>query len=207
MEAPDPPESVPVQATDAQALATVAVPRPPERNVLAFPLLGNEMRIGEQEVEDVGVERMLLGHFLVEVVTFHPLAVLLTFGEPESVLLRFLVPLELAALVVLDGPAVFGPRVEGLSITVDDVLNDRNGSVSEEDLAKLAELISLREKVHQLGCPCAVLGTVHGDFDFVRLSAAQDEPVLRHVLSPYEGNTFLLGTRCVPVGSEWFGLP
>jgi hypothetical protein len=41
----------------------------------------------------------------------------------------------------------------------------------------------------------------------VRLSAAQDEPVLRHVLSPYDGNMFLLGTRCVPVGSEWFGLP
>jgi len=82
--APVPPAAVPAEVADTQEATAVAVHRTPEEDVLAFPLLGNEVRIGEQVVEDAGVEGDLLRHLLVEFVAFeHLAAVLLAVREPE----------------------------------------------------------------------------------------------------------------------------
>jgi hypothetical protein len=51
--APVPPIAVPEQRADAQAADRVAIDGSPEEDVLAFPLLGDEVQIGEQVVEDI----------------------------------------------------------------------------------------------------------------------------------------------------------
>jgi len=76
--APVPPAATPVEVADAQAAIAVAVHRPPEEDVFAFPLLGNEVRIGQQVVEDVGVQDGLTRHLLTELVALDVLAALLT---------------------------------------------------------------------------------------------------------------------------------
>lgn len=83
--APAPPVAVPVEAADAQEATAAAVDRPPEEDVagvasaIFLPILGNEVRIGEQEVQHIGVHHRLVGKFLAERVTHDAFAVLL-FG-------------------------------------------------------------------------------------------------------------------------------
>lgn len=81
--APAPPAAEPEEVADVQTAARAAVLRTPEEDVLAFPFLGDEVRIGEQVVEDAGVEGDLLRHLLAEFVAFEHLAVLLAVREPE----------------------------------------------------------------------------------------------------------------------------
>lgn len=148
--APAPPAVAPREVADAQAAIAVAVHRPPEEDVFALPLLGNEVRVGEQVVEDVGVEHRgaLFRQLLAELVALDVLAARLTFREVEGVLLGFFVPLERAALLVLlDRPAIGN---EGLRIAVDYVFDDVDGGVAEQDLLELTELVAFAGRVNQL---------------------------------------------------------
>lgn len=144
--APAPPVAVPVEATDAQTTTGVAVDRTPEKNRFTFPVLRNEVGIGEQVVKNVSVQDRLAGKFLAEIVAFHHVAVLLTFGAEE--LHKRDVQLEMSALLVLfDFPAVGD---EGVGIAVDDVFHRGDGGLLAEhapnvgkdtSLAKLLDLV------------------------------------------------------------------
>ncbi len=134
---PVPPTTVPAETTNAEVVDRVAVDGAPKEDVLVFPLLGNEMRMGKQIVKNVRVQNWLVLHLLAEFVATEALTVLLTFGEPESVLLGILVPLELAALLVLLNPPTV--RSEWFGVEVDDMLGHRDQGVAEEDLAELTQ--------------------------------------------------------------------
>jgi len=115
--APDPPVTVPAKTPHTRDAAPVAVDRPPEEDVFAFPPLGDEVRVCEQVVEDVGVQERLVLELLVELVAFDHPAVLLRFGEPELDLVG--TPGELAALMVLlNATAV---RDERVCVAINDV--------------------------------------------------------------------------------------
>jgi len=149
--APVPPAVEPVEVADVQVAIAVAVHCPPEEDVLALPLLGNEVRIGQQEVQHVGVQDGLARHLLAELVALDVLAALLPFREVQGVFLGFLVPRERTALLMLlDRPAIGG---EGLRVAVDGVFHHRDGSVAEEDLAELTELVAFAGRVNQLFRP------------------------------------------------------
>lgn len=66
--APAPPDTAPEEAVNAQVVAPVAVDCSPEEYCLALPLLGDEVRISEQVVEDVGVYDALLRQLLAKLV-------------------------------------------------------------------------------------------------------------------------------------------
>lgn len=118
-----PPVVIPAEATDAQAAARAAVDGAPEEDIagvarfIGLPVLGNEVRVGEQVVEDVGVHDGHVRQLLAELVAFDALAVLLAVGQVE--LHQRGVEIERAALGVrFDFPAVGHERV---GIAVDDL--------------------------------------------------------------------------------------
>ncbi len=156
--APVPPAVAPVEVADVQVANAVAVDGAPEEDVagipvsIRLPLIGDEFGVREQVVEDIGVEDGLLRQLLAELVAFDDLAILLTAGEEELDL--FGVELPLATLLVLfDGEAIAHPRVEGVGIAVDDVLDLRDDRVAEQNLAELTELVAFTGRVNQLLCP------------------------------------------------------
>ena len=120
---PVPPAAAPVEETDIEVATGVAVDGAPEEDVagvtllILLPLLGNEVRIGVEVVEDVGVEDGLLRQLLAELVAFDDLATLLAVREEELDTLGVELPLA-ALLVLLDLPAV---GQEGVGIAVDDM--------------------------------------------------------------------------------------
>ncbi len=81
--APVPPAVVPVEAADVQAATAAAVDGAPEEGVagipvsIRLPLIGDELGVREQVVEDIGVEDGLLRQLLAELVAFDDLATLL----------------------------------------------------------------------------------------------------------------------------------
>jgi len=88
----------------------LAVNRPPEEDDFILPLLRDEVRMGEQVVEDVGVQDGLVRQLLEELVALDPPAVLLAFVEVECHIGG--VPLEHATLpVLLNLPAIEATRL------------------------------------------------------------------------------------------------
>ncbi len=81
--APVPLADVPKEKADARAVIADSVHRTPEQNIFVFPLLGNKVLIGEQIVEDVGIQNGLARQLLAEIVAFERLVVLLAVREPE----------------------------------------------------------------------------------------------------------------------------
>ena len=72
-----PTAAAPVQVVAVEAgVRRVAVDCPPKEDVLVFPLLGNEVRIGEQIIKNIGVEDGLAREFLAEFVALNPFALL-----------------------------------------------------------------------------------------------------------------------------------
>lgn len=208
VEAPVPPAAVPVEAADAQVAVAVAVDGAPEEDVadvpvsIRLPLIGDEFGVREQVVEDVGVEDGLLRQLLAELVALDDLPVLLAAGEEELDL--FGVELPLAALLVfLDGETIIGPRIEGVGIAVNDVLDLRNDRAAEQDLAELTELVAFTGRVNQLLRP-VVACERHLEFgsetNIERKMIAHSFLLLR--MSPYYRTT----TR-LPAGSLGEGLP
>ena len=205
--APVPPAAAPVEAADVQVANAVAVDSAPEEDVagipvsIRLPLIRDEFGMREQVVEDVGVEDGLLRQLLAELVAFDGLPILLTAGEEELDL--FGVELPLAALLVfLDGEAIVGPRIEGVGVAVNDVLDLRDDRAAEQDLAELTELVALTGRVNQLLRP-VVACERHLEFGSetnIERKIAHSFLLLR--MSPYYGTT----TR-LPAGSLGEGLP
>src|SRR3989344_4178200 len=153
--APGPPAVEPVEKADAQVATTAAVDSTPEEDAagvpvsIRLPLIGDGFGVREQVVEDVGVEDGLLRQLLAELVAFDDLAILLTACEEELDL--FGVELPLAALLVfLDDEAIVGPRIEGVGVAVDDVLDLRDDRAAEQDFAELTEFVAFTGRVNQL---------------------------------------------------------
>ena len=97
--------AAPVQRANVEVAVRVAVDGSPEEDVLILPVLGNEVGIGEQIIEDVGIENRFAVQLLAEVVALDGLALLLRLGEKELYLRSF--PLERSTLLVLlDLPTV-----------------------------------------------------------------------------------------------------
>ena len=82
-EVPVPRTAVPVQVPNAQAAVGVAVDGAPERHPLILPLLGDELGMGQQVVQDVGVECGLLCELTKEIVAHDALVAALLRGEVE----------------------------------------------------------------------------------------------------------------------------
>jgi len=204
--APVPPAAVPVEVADKQAaIIALAVDRPPEEGVADFarrillPVLGNEVGIGQQEVQLVGVHHGLVGKFLAELVAHDGLAVLLTIREVELHLGR--VEDELAALLVfLDGTVVGHERA---GIAVDDVRKlghgDRYLRIAGQTIAKL-----LLQQSVPVGA-FSIIGEAVRDICDERQVRARNankspdsraEHVFGHGLFPFQA-----------LGSEPFGLP
>ncbi len=140
---PAPPAAVPIEAADEQAAIGAAVDSAPEEHVLAFPFLGNEVRIGEQVVENVGVQDWLARKFLAELVAFQHIAAPLTFREEELHLRN--VPFEMTAFMVFLDPPAFGH--EGIGVTVYNVFHRRDGGVATEDITNVSEDIAFAESL------------------------------------------------------------
>jgi len=85
MGTPVPPAAAPVEGTDVEAPGLVAVERTPEEDKLVLPRLGDEARVLEQVIEDVGVQDGSSQKFLAERVAINPRALLLRHGKVEQV--------------------------------------------------------------------------------------------------------------------------
>ena len=167
--APAPPVAVPMEVADVQEATGVAVDSAPEEHVLAFPFLGNEVRIGEQVVENVGVQDWLARKFLAEFVS--PDAILfLGGGEVERVGLPSDVPFELAAFMVfLDPPTIWHERI---GVAVDDVFHHRDGRVTEDHPTDIGKDIALAEPFDFLVSP---VPTAKRRFEFASLINVEHE--------------------------------
>ena len=184
--APVPPDAVPAEAADVQAATAAAVDGAPEEDVagvalpILFPLLGNEVRVLQEVVEDIGVQHRLLRHLLAELVAFDDLPVLLAACEVEFHLRS--VPLEGAAfLVFLHRPPVFLPRVERVGVAVNGVLDDGDGSVAAQDAAYISEDIALAET---LDVVVAEVRTAERQLEFVGLANIEHQ-IVAHRCTPY----------------------
>ena len=180
-----PPAAAPVEAANEQAAVTAAVHRTPEEDIagvatfIGLPLLGNEVGVGEQVVEDVGVQNGLLGEFLAELIADDGAPILLTVRKIE-LYLRLLEG-ELAGLLVrLDFPTVLLPRVEGGGIAVDGVIHRRYGSVGKQDAADFGEDIALAEP---LDVVVTVIRAAKCELEFVGLANIEHQ-IIAHGCSP-----------------------
>ncbi len=136
--APAPPIAVPVEVTDVGVAVPLAVDRSPKENGLVLPLLGNEVRMGEQVIENIGVQYWLHCQRLAEFVSIDPLSVFLPLVEIERH--AFGAPLECTAfLVLLDIPAV---RDERLGVAVDHMLGDDDFGVAESHPTHLGDVVA-----------------------------------------------------------------
>ncbi len=159
---PEPSAAVPVEAADAQAATRVAVDCTPEKDVAGatlgvhLPFLGNEVRMGEEIVEHVGVEHGLRSELAAELIALDDSVTNLVRGEIEVDL--GLVPRQLATLAVLfHFPAV---GREGVGVAVDEMTNDRDFATASDEREKLTELVlAVRESCEIFGFPPHLAGS------------------------------------------------
>ncbi len=145
---PVPPVTAPVEVADAEIAVRVAVDGAPEEHSPALPAFGDELMVGQQVVEDAGVQDGLTFQLLAKLVA-DDRAVLLPFIEVESD--GVAAPLELATLLVLeDFPAVGD---EGVGVTVDYSSRDR-------DLQLAANEAPNQVKVRRSAELCHIVGSV-----------------------------------------------
>ena len=84
MAAPGPPAVVPDEIAHGQTAIRVAIDGVPEEHRLALPFLGNEVGMGQVEVEQVGVEDRLAFKLLAKLVADDHSAVLLLLFQVEN---------------------------------------------------------------------------------------------------------------------------
>jgi hypothetical protein len=139
-ETPAPRTVVPVEAADAEVTTRVAVDSAPEEHCLTFPLLRNEMRVGEEVVQDVRRQShdLLVHEFLAKLIPLNPFVPRsLLFGEMEHFLLRRLVPLqgtlEASRDLFLRRQDLPFIGTERLDRAVDDMLHDRDLGVPAKE--------------------------------------------------------------------------
>ncbi len=78
---PAPPAAVPAHVTDTEVVARAVVDRATEEHILALPALGNEVLVGEQVIQHVGVHDGLVLQLLAELVSLQPLVFLLSIRD------------------------------------------------------------------------------------------------------------------------------
>ena len=93
--------------------------------------------------------------------------------------------------MLFDGEAIVGPRVEGVGVAVDDVLNDIDERVSAEDAAHISEDITLAQPFDVIVVP---VRAAERQFEFVGL--ANIEHKVAHSCSPFLFATMFVIERC-----------
>lgn len=137
--APVPSADVPVEEAHAREVIGVAVYRP-EKDVLAFPLLGDEVRIGKQIIENVCVQCGLVYQRCAELVTSDD-SILLVVGKMQDD--SGSVPDNLTALsVFLHLPARGDVRIR---VAVDDMALSHNFRIARQ---KVLDPFHAAELVH-----------------------------------------------------------
>ena len=143
----------PTEAADEQDAIAAAVNGAPEEDVagvalpIFLPFVGDEVWVGEQVVEDVGVQDGLARQLLAELVAFEHLAILLAVCEEELDLFRVELPLA-ALLVFLDGEATLGPRIERVGVAVNEVFGHDQLDVSLPQTADVGNVVALAQPVN-----------------------------------------------------------
>lgn len=147
--APIPPAATPAEATHVQIAIGAAVNRAPEEHVFAFPLLGDQLGVGKQVVQQIGIDDRLVLELSAELVALNALAVFLTGGEVE--LDELFRPLDLPGLLVLlDLPAIGHERI---GVAVNQVLCGLDLGMAEQHAADLREHVALAESLDFLVGP------------------------------------------------------
>ena len=152
-EVPAPPAAAPAEATHEQVAVGVAVNRAPEEHVFTFPLLGDEVWMLQQVVQQVCGQGRLGFQLLAEFVTLVP-AAFLRVGQEQADVSR--VPLQLAGyaacqLVILAHFPVLGH--ERLAVAVNDVLDSNDVGRADEHSLELRELLGLGTHLgNVIGC-------------------------------------------------------
>jgi hypothetical protein len=135
----------------------MAVNGSPEEDVFICPILGDEMRVGKQIVEHIGVEDRLAREFLTKLVALNAVATLLLVREIKRNL--GCVPIERTALLVfLHLPTIWDKRV---GVEINDVFDGEDAGVSGENFAKLEENIALAYPLDFVGTESAPLKCPH----------------------------------------------
>jgi hypothetical protein len=190
--APVPPIAVPEQRADAQAADRVAIDGSPEEDVLAFPLLRDEMQIGEQVVEDIGAIDGLACDFPAEFVALNPFAILLLRGEIERDLVG--VPFERAYLLVfLHLPSIGHERV---GVEIKQMIGHRDDGVVEKNNVYPRERIVFAESFDFLIGPAPAAKR-----RLELTSLVNIEHKVAHVATPFV-MMFLIVSRALPRSSN-----
>ncbi len=161
--APVPAAVVPVEAAHAEVAERVAVDRAPEEDRLALPLVGDEVRVLQVELEQVGVEDRLALELLAKLVADDQTASLLFLVEVQLNLAR--IELELTAPGVLHDLPVAGH--EGIGVEIDDVLGDDHLAQAPKYGQDLGEHVTLGET---LEVSVGGAGTPSSQLDLVGLA-------------------------------------
>ena len=69
--------------------------------------------------------------------------------------------------MLFDGEAIVGPRIEGVGVAIDDVLNDGDGRVPTEDTTHIDEDIALAQPLDVI---VAEIRAAERQFEFVGLA-------------------------------------
>lgn len=144
---PAPRITVPVEASDDIA-AGQGVLRTPKRDVarvaalVPLPLLGDEVRVGEKVVKNIGVQDRLALKLRMELLPLNDFTIELGLRQIESHLLG--VPLEqtTALLVLFHSPAVGNERV---GVQIDDMFRHLDFRLAVENRPEIAEFRVLAE--------------------------------------------------------------
>ncbi len=116
----------------------VAVDDSPEERGLALPLIGDEVRVLQVEVEKLSAHDLLAFEVVLEVVSLDELALLLLLREVEREVLRVEGPLAIEARGDLVGLSDFQARGNhGCGVEVDDQVN--HGLTTLDDALKFIQ--------------------------------------------------------------------
>jgi len=159
--APVPLGDAPIEAADIQAAKGIAVDRPQEVDVagvasfIHFPVIRDEVWVGNQVVREVGIERGFRFQLRAQLVTFNGLATFLVLGQMEPDFRR--VPFELAD----PGDVLFELEVarnERVSGEVNHVSDDVDLAGTADDRQKLGQTVSLGEPFDVGRCQFIAVG-------------------------------------------------
>lgn len=141
-----PAKTIPVEVTNAEVAVGVAINSPPEEYHFTPPAFRNEVRILQEEVQEIGVEHVLSNELLAKLVAFDALAVLLTIVEVE---LEFpWVKLPLTTLLVFFHLPII--RKEGIGVEVDGVIDDLDLTAPELNLTNLSQKLGVLKQSIEL---------------------------------------------------------
>ncbi|PWB38365.1 MAG: hypothetical protein C3F02_04300 [Parcubacteria group bacterium] len=199
--APVPLLATPGETADVQVAAGVAVDGTPEVGVLSFPLLGDEVRVGQIELQQVGVVDRPVLELLAKLVADDPAAILLSLVQMEGNLLG--VELQLPTTdVLLDLPAV---RHEGVGVEIDDVFDDDDLGQTVQHSFEAGKFRVVAQLGHFIG---SVLGGFQSIAELVHLTdGIQARHGLSFLFGLVHGEHVLWSARGLRFGSHSYKSP